>query len=251
MNDQMKDHNVSLHVYPLTFYPVFKDYPWGGRHLETELGREIPDGIVAESWDIAAHANGSTIVRNGDAAGLTLPQMLERWGLALVGTRNQQALRTGKFPLLIKLLDANTWLSVQVHPKDDYALEHEGEYGKTEMWIVLQAASGAELIYGFNPGVTKEAFAAAIEDGTTEQWLYHLPVEAGDIVFVPAGTVHALGPGVIVAEIQQNSDTTYRIYDWGRPRPLHIDKALDVLDFQVVQPSTYTPTVLCDGETTH
>ena len=117
-------------------------------------------------------------------------------------------------------------------PADDYALEHEGEYGKTEMWVVLRAEPGAELIYGFRPGVDREIFAQAIADGTTAEWLHRLPVKEGDVVFVPAGTIHALGPGVMVAEIQQNSDTTYRIYDWGRPRPLHIEQALDVLDFE-------------------
>ena len=234
-------------VYPLTFEPVFKDYPWGGRNLAIQLGRQIPDGIVAEIWYIAAHPNGSSVVRVGPEAGHPLPDVLERWGLALVGTRNETAQRAGKFPLLIKLLDANAWLSVQVHPADEYALEHEGEFGKTEMWVVLQAEPGAELIYGFIPGATRETFAQAIADGTTADWLYRLPVQVGDVVFVPAGTVHALGPGVIVAEIQQNSDTTYRIYDWGRPRPLHIEKALDVLDFESVEPQTLPPVVIEAG----
>lgn len=235
-------------VYPLTFRPAFKDYPWGGRNLAEVLGRDIPDGIVAESWDIAAHENGSSIVRDGPESGLSLPQVLEKWGRALVGARNQVSLDLGKFPLLVKILDANSWLSVQVHPADDYALEHEGEYGKTEMWVVLRAEPDAELIYGFRTGVTKEAFQTAIEEANTADWLYRLRVEEGDVVFVPAGTVHALGPGVMVAEIQQNSDTTYRIYDWGRPRPLHIDRALDVLDFSIVEPDAVIPVSIAGGE---
>jgi len=231
-------------LYPLQFTPVFKDYPWGGRNLATRFGRALPEGIVAESWEIAAHPNGSSTVRNGPLAGLTLPETLETWGEALVGSRNPRALREGKFPLLVKLLDANAWLSVQVHPDDAYGLAHDGDYGKTEMWVVLHAEPGAELIYGFRPGVTRTGFAEAIAGQRTADFLHRLAVRKGDVVFVPAGTVHALGPGVIVAEIQQNSDTTYRIFDWGRPRPLHIEKALDVLNFDQVEPQAYQPAPL-------
>ncbi len=234
-------------LYPLLFEPVFKDYPWGGRNLATQIGRAIPDGIVAESWDIAAHANGSSTVRNGALAGRTLPQALETWGETLAGRRNAASVEAGKFPLLIKLLDANTWLSVQVHPDDAYGLAHEGDYGKTEMWVVLHAEPGAELIYGFQPGVTQAAFARAIAEGHPAELLHRLSVRRGDVIFVPAGTVHALGPGIIVAEIQQNSDTTYRIYDWGRPRPLHIEKALDVLNFEQAAQAAFTPEPLPAG----
>ncbi len=247
MTDVLAGNDPTPTLYPLLFDPVFKDYPWGGRNLAERFGRSLPDGIVAESWDIAAHPNGSSTVRNGALAGRTLPQALEVWGEALVGKRNARSLQAGKFPLLVKLLDANAWLSVQVHPDDAYGLANEGEYGKTEMWIVLHAEPGAELIYGFRPGVTRDAFAAAIAEERTADFLHRLPVKKGDVIFVPAGTVHALGPGVIVAEIQQNSDTTYRIYDWGRPRPLHIDKALDVLNFDQVEPGAYEPTQL-DGD---
>ena len=137
----------SVDVYPLTFDPVFKDYPWGGQNLRTELGRTIPHGVVAESWDIAAHANGSSVVNNGPLVGLTLVDVQSQWGLSLLGQRNVAAVEEGRFPLLVKLLDANRWLSVQVHPADDYALAHEGEYGKTEMWVVLRAEPerGADL----------------------------------------------------------------------------------------------------------
>jgi mannose-6-phosphate isomerase len=223
-------------VYPLTFDPVFKDYPWGGRTLETRFGRTLPDGIVAESWEIAAHPNGSSIVNNGPLAGHSLPAVMDAWGEALVGSRNRDALRRGRFPLLIKLLDAHRWLSVQVHPADDYAYAHEGEPGKTEMWVVLHAEPGAELIYGFRAGVDIGRFREAVAEGETERWLYKVAVQRGDVIFVPAGAIHALGPGIVVAEIQQNSDTTYRIYDWGRPRPLHLAQAFDVLDFGLVEP---------------
>lgn len=228
-------------LYPLTFDPVLKDYPWGGRALETRFGRRLPPGIVAESWEIAAHPNGSSTVNAGALRGRTLPQVQALWGEALLGSRNRAALDSGRFPLLVKLLDANRWLSVQVHPDDAYALAHEGEPGKTEMWVVLHAQPGAELIYGFAPGVTPDGFRQAIAAGEVERWLHRMPVAQGDVIFVPAGAIHALGPGLLVAEIQQNSDTTYRIFDWGRPRPLHIDKAMDVLDFALVAPGALRP----------
>jgi mannose-6-phosphate isomerase len=173
-----------------------------------------------------------------------------RWGIDLVGTRNAGALARGRFPLLVKLLDANQWLSVQVHPQDDYAQEHDGEFGKTEMWIVLHAEPGAELVYGFETAVDRARFAQMIAANATGAALHHVPVAVGDVIFVPAGAIHALGPGILIAEIQQNSDATYRIYDWGRPRPLHIDKALDVLDWTLVRPQPLTPVPLAaDGYT--
>jgi mannose-6-phosphate isomerase len=235
-------------IYPLTFEPIFKDYPWGGRNLGDKLGRSIPDGIVAESWEIAAHPNGSSTVDNGPLAGFALPQVQEKLGEALLGSRNRTALAAGKFPLLVKLLDANRWLSVQVHPSDDYAQKHEGEWGKTEMWVVLHAEPEAQIIFGFKPGVDRVKFAQAIAAGRTEDWLHRLPVQPGDAILVPAGAIHALGPGLIVAEIQQNSDVTYRVYDWGRPRPLHIRQALDVIDFTLIQPAPCQPVPLLDDE---
>jgi len=239
---------ADINLYPLTFDPAFKDYPWGGRNLATKLGRTIPDGIVAESWEISAHPNGSSLVNNGPLAGKSLAEVMELWGEELVGSNSAPALELGKFPLLIKLLDANRWLSVQVHPDDDYGLAHEGELGKTEMWVVIHAEPGAEIIYGFAPGTTKDAYAAAMRAGNGADGLHRLPVTVGDVVFVPAGAIHALGPGVMVAEIQQNSDTTYRIYDWGRPRPLHIDQALAVLNFDLVAPTATLPIEILNEE---
>jgi mannose-6-phosphate isomerase len=238
-------------LYPLTFAPVFKDYVWGGRGLAEKLGRPLPEGIVAESWDVAAHPNGSSVVNDGPLQGKTLTEVMALWGEALVGSNNEEALALGKFPLLIKLLDANRWLSVQVHPDDEYGLAHENEFGKTEMWIVLEAVPGAEIIYGFKPSVTREAYAQAIDDGTAADLLHRVPVQKGDVVFVPAGAIHALGPGIIVAEIQQNSDTTYRIYDWGRPRPIHKEQALAVLDFNMVTPTTTQPRTLIKEDKLH
>lgn len=238
--------NRNRELYPLSFAPVFKDYIWGGRNLETKLGRPLPSGIVAESWEISSHPNGHTKVADGALAGYTLGGLQERFGVELLGAPAARQ----RFPLLIKLLDANRWLSVQVHPGDAYAAEHAGELGKTELWIVLHAEPGAELIYGLKSGVDRDRFAQAAASASIEEMLHRVPIRAGDVVYLPAGTVHALGPGVIIAEIQQNSDTTYRLYDWNRPgadgrlRPLHIQQALDVIDWRIVEPEAAPPPLL-------
>jgi mannose-6-phosphate isomerase len=238
-------------LYPLTFTPALRDYIWGGRNLETVYGRRLPPGPTAESWEISGHPTASTVVDAGPLRDQPLPAVLAALGADLVGTRAGWALDRGKFPLLIKLLDAEKRLSVQVHPTDDYALVHEnGELGKTEMWYVLHARPGAQLILGLRTGATPEAFRQAIAGNRLDMWLHHLPIKAGDAVFVPAGTVHAILEGALIAEIQQNSDTTYRIYDWGRvgsdgrPRPLHVDKALAVVDFQQIEPGPYPPVLV-------
>jgi mannose-6-phosphate isomerase len=246
-----QNQSMKKTIYPLTFTPVFRDYIWGGRNLETKLGRALPPGIVAESWEISGHPSSPTTVENGPLAGQTLPQVLAALGLDLVGSRSQVMLDRGKFPLLVKLLDATQPLSVQVHPNDDYANRHEnGELGKTEMWYILHAEPEAYLIYGLKPGVTPAAFRQALEAGSLETCLHQLPVKAGDAVFIPAGSVHAIMDGIMLAEIQQNSDTTYRVYDWnrlgpdGQPRPLHIDKAIEVINFAQVEPGHFQPQLI-------
>ncbi len=246
---------MTTDIYPLTFEPVFRDYIWGGRNLETLFGRHLPEGRIAESWEISGHPSSPTVVSNGPLAGKTLPELVTEMGVDLVGTASAEMLARGKFPLLVKLLDANRDLSVQVHPNDAYAGEYEnGELGKTEMWYILWAAPNAELIYGVAEGVTRESFKKAIESNTLETQLNRIPIKAGDTVFVPSGTVHALLAGTVAAEIQQNSDTTYRVYDWGRvgddgkPRPLHIDKALDVIDFDRAAPPLVEPVQVWSGE---
>lgn len=244
-------------LYPLLFEPVLKDYIWGGRNLAEKLGRAIPADmpIVAESWEIAGHKDGTSRVANGAFAGLLLTELHEKLGLDLIGSRSAWAQERGKFPLLIKILDANHELSVQVHPKDDYALAHEGnELGKTEMWVIVHAEPDAKIILGVKEGTTQEAFRQAIAAGNLEAYLHFLPVETGDFVCVPAGSVHAILDGIMIAEIQQNSNTTYRVYDWnrmgkdGQPRPLHVDKALDVINFEQVEPSICPPTVVAEGD---
>jgi mannose-6-phosphate isomerase len=231
-------------LYPLLFQPVLKDYIWGGRNLEKLLNRDLPEGVIAESWEIAAHEDGDTAVRNGPYAGRTLTDLHAELGLALIGRRSKWAQERGKFPLLIKLLDAHRPLSVQVHPDDEYALSHEGnELGKTEMWVILHAEPDAAIILGVAPETTPESFRQALEAGQLASHLHHIPVKTGDFVCVPSGSLHAILGGILIAEIQQNSNTTYRVYDWnrvdddGRSRPLHIEKALDVINFQQIAPS--------------
>ncbi len=239
---------MSHALYPLLFEPVLKDYIWGGRNLE-KLGRTLPaEGVIAESWEIAGHKDGTTRVINGRFAGMLLTDLQAELGLALIGSRSAWAHERGKFPLLIKLLDANRPLSVQVHPRDAYALAHEGnELGKTEMWVVLHAEPGAELILGLAGQVTANEFRVAIDNNQLEPYLHRMPAKTGDHICVPAGSLHAIMGGLLIAEIQQNSNTTYRVYDWnrvgadGQPRPLHIDKALDVINFDQIAPVICPP----------
>lgn len=241
-------------LYPFTFSPVLKDYIWGGRNLETKLGRTLPqETIIAESWEIAAHKDGTSTVTNGPLQSKSLQELVEQYGLDLIGRNSKWALERGKFPLLIKILDANRNLSVQVHPKDDYALAHEGnELGKTEMWVVLHAEPGAEVILGVKSGSNADAFRQAIADGQLEPFLHRIPVQAGDHINVPAGSLHAIMGGLLIAEIQQNSNTTYRVYDWnrlghdGKPRPLHIEKAMDVINFEQIEPKKSNAQVVTD-----
>ncbi len=241
-------------LYPLTFEPVLKNYIGGGRGLE-RFGRTLPPGNTAESWEIAAHEDGTAVINNGHFAGQRLTELHQTLGLRLIGANNAWAQERGKFPLLIKLLDANRPLSVQVHPDDDYALAHEGnELGKTEMWVVLAAEPDAAVILGIRAGTTPCKFRQAIHDGNLEPYLHRLPVRAGDVVCVPAGSLHAILGGLIIAEIQQNSNTTYRVYDWnrlgidGRPRPLHVDKAMDVINFDQVEPGLCPPELIYDAQ---
>jgi len=221
-------------VYPLTFKPVYKERVWGGRNLENLLGRKLPEGKIGESWDLCSHKNGMSIVENGDLAGKTLAKLMADYKETLMG---QDYNPSGYFPLLIKVLDANDQLSVQVHPDDEYAYRVNKEAGKTEAWYVLAAKSGAKIIYGLREEVTKEDFRAAVKAGKVMACLREVPVKKGDMIYVPSGLVHALLDGVVVYEVQQNSDTTYRVYDYdrvdrnGQTRELHTEKALEVITF--------------------
>jgi mannose-6-phosphate isomerase len=222
--------------YPLKFKPEMKERVWGGRALE-QFGLELPDGPIGEGWMIGDHPNGTTKVVNGELAGMGLDKVRQTYGRTMFGTKGFSE-QNGRFPLLIKLLDCNDDLSVQVHPDNDYKGLPEGELGKTEMWYVLDAKPGAKIIYGLQPGINRESFAQGIADNRIMDCLQEVEVTAGDSFYIPAGTVHALCAGVLVAEIQQNSDTTYRLYDYdrlgldGKPRELHIEDSLNVTAYE-------------------
>ena len=218
-------------MYPLKLKPVIKDYLWGGTKLKTEFGYETDLEIAAEAWQLCCHKDGENIIENGEMAGKTLTEVLKIWGDDALGNR---AKAFEYFPILIKFIDAKQSLSIQVHPDDKYAMINEGEYGKTEMWYVVDCEEGAELIYGFTDEISKEEFRERIENNTLTQVCNSVPVNKGDVFFITAGTLHAIGSGILIAEVQQNSNSTYRVYDFGRvgadgkPRELHIDKAADV-----------------------
>ncbi len=220
-------------MYPLKLKPNVTDYLWGGNRLKTEYGYETDKKIAAEAWVLSCHKDGAGTVLNGDMVGKSLPEVLEIWGKEALGKRAE---KFPYFPLLIKLIDAKQKLSVQVHPDDKYALENEGEFGKTEMWYVVDCDEGAELIYGFKEDISKEEFERRIKDNTLTEVCNFVPVSKGDVFFISAGTLHAIGEGILIAEVQQNSNTTYRVSDYGRlgadgkPRPLHVEKALDVTE---------------------
>ena len=231
--------------YPLKFYNIYKDYIWGGRNLQ-KIGKELPEtGNVAESWELSAHENGLSKIKNGEYEGLLFKDFIEKFGQQAIG-RELDSKFIEKFPLLIKFIDANDRLSVQVHPNDEYAYINEnGELGKNEMWYIIHAEPGAKLVAGLASGVDKAAFEKSIKDGTLESCMNFMPVETGDFLNIPCGMVHAIGKGIIIAEVQQSSNTTYRVYDYnrigadGKLRELHIDKALDVIDFSITQKSCH------------
>lgn len=214
--------------------PVFKDYIWGGTNLKEKFHKNTPYARTAESWEVAVHKDGNSTVQNGCFSGQTLAKVIETLGEKLTGTKQKDE----KFPLMLKFIDAHDLLSVQVHPDDGFAAVNEnGELGKTEMWYVLSADEGAELIYGFKNEISKDEFENAIKNKNLKSVLNSVPVKKGDVFFIPAGTVHAIGKGMIIAEIQQNSNTTYRVYDWDRvdkngvSRELHVEKAIAVSSF--------------------
>lgn len=240
-------------LYPLLFNPVYKEKIWGGNKIQNFFHRNITGDKIGESWEIAAHKNGMSIIANGEFAGEPFQGLLDKYPAQLLGKRVSYE-KDNKFPLLVKLLDANDKLSVQVHPDDNYARKNEGEQGKTEMWYIIDAEPAAKLIYGVKPGIGREEFSQAIEKGIMEEYLCEIEVEKGDFFFIPSGTIHAIEEGILLAEIQQNSDTTYRVYDWnrkgenGKPRDLHIKKALDVIDFAVNPFSNTTKSLLVENQ---
>ena len=221
--------------YPMKLIAPLKDYLWGGTRLKDEYGKKTDLDIVAESWELACHKDGKSMIANGEAKGETLEAWLVKQQDDVLGTHVE---KFPYFPLLIKLIDARGNLSVQVHPDNDYAQRVEGEYGKTEMWYIVDCEPGASLLYGFKSKISKEEFERRIQDNTLLDVCNRVPVHKGDVFFIDSGTLHAIGEGILICEIQQNSNTTYRIYDYGRvgkdgkPRELHVAKALDVTNLE-------------------
>lgn len=227
-------------LYPLTFHPIFQERIWGGRKLETLYGKPLPPGkIIGESWEISDRADANSVVTNGPLAGKTLAELMHSHRAEIMGRARSP---DGRFPLLIKLLDAQDNLSLQVHPPQHLAAELGG-CAKTEMWYVSAAEPGALLYAGLRRGVTREQFADKTRKGAVAECFHQLPVREGDSLFLPSGRVHALGKGLVIFEIQQNSDTTYRVFDWnrldasGKPRQLHIEESLKCIDFEDFEPS--------------
>lgn len=208
--------------------PVFKDYIWGGNRLKTDFGFENSLEKTAEAWVLSCHKDGENIIENGRFSGKRLSEVVTD---EMLGTNGN---KFDFFPILIKLIDAKDNLSLQVHPDNEYALKNENEYGKTECWYILDCEKDAELIYGFKEDISSDEFRKSIENDTVLDKVNHVKVNKGDFFFIDSGTLHAIGKGILLAEIQQNSNTTYRVYDYnrlgndGKPRPLHIDKAVDV-----------------------
>lgn len=240
-------------MYPLKLTPPVKDYLWGGTKLKTDFGFETEKEIAAEAWMLSCHKDGMNVVLNGEHKGKTINEVLDIWGKEALGKRAE---KFSYFPILIKLIDAKQKLSVQVHPNDNYALKVEGEYGKTEMWYVVDCEQGAELVYGFKKDISGEEFEKRIKDNTLLEVCNCVPVSKGDVFFIEAGTLHAIGEGILIAEVQQNSNTTYRVSDYGRlgadgkPRELHIDKALEVTNCEVPKiPYGKVGKALCNGIT--
>jgi mannose-6-phosphate isomerase len=225
---------------PFLLAPAPKDYLWGGTRLHDEYGKALSCSPLAESWECSTHPDGQSLVASGDFTGTKLGDLLSNQP-DLLGT-HPLLLTDGRaeLPILIKLIDAKEKLSVQVHPDDDYARLHEHDSGKTELWYILHAGKQAEIVYGFRRTMTASQVRDTISRGTIESCLNHIPVHKNDLFFIPAGTVHEIGAGVLLAEIQQSSNLTYRLYDYDRTdrnglhRPLHIDKALDVATLSAV-----------------
>jgi len=217
--------------YPMKMAPAFKDYLWGGNKLKNEWNKSTNFDITAESWELSAHNNGQSIVENGELKGQTLSQVISKLGVHCIGEGFSQG---DKFPILIKFIDAKQKLSIQVHPDDSYALKNEGEFGKTEMWYVVDAEEGSGILCGFNRDLTRDEYSQRIKDNTLLEVMNFVECKKGDTFFITPGTVHAIGEGLVIAEIQQNSDVTYRVSDYGRVgadgklRELHIVKSIDV-----------------------
>jgi len=227
-------------LYPLTFHPIFKERVWGGREIEKLYGKKLPAGKpIGESWEISDRTGDESVIANGPLAGKTLHWLMQHHPADLLGAAKPAA--GNRFPILCKILDAREKLSLQVHPPAHQAKALGGD-PKTEMWFVADAARGADLFVGLKKGVTRAQFEKKIQDGKVADCFHRIPVKSGDVMFLPSGRVHAIGAGLVIFEIQQNSDTTYRVFDWdrvgldGKPRELHVPQSLASIDFNDFEP---------------
>ena len=239
-------------LYPMRFKPRFKERVWGGCRLRELYGKDVPgDAAIGESWEVTDRPGDESEIVNGPLAGTTLRALMERSAADVLGDATPAA--DGRFPLLCKILDAREKLSLQVHPPA--RVRHLGD-PKTEMWYIADAAAGAELFVGLQRGITRAAFERAIHAGRVAECFHRIPVQAGDTMFLPSGRVHAIGAGLVIFEIQQNSDTTFRVYDWdrvgldGKPRELHVAESLESIDFDDFEPPLVHPTPRREGSFT-
>lgn len=226
-----------MKFYPLTFHPILKERIWGGTKLQSHLNKAIPSGTTGESWEISTVPNDISVVNRGALEGKNLNELIDLYPEAILGATI--VTRFGKqFPLLFKFIDAKEDLSIQLHPNDELAQKRHNSFGKTEMWYVMQADTNSRLVVGFKNAISKETYLQHLEQKQLLDLLQEYPVQAGDVFFLETGTVHAIGAGVLIAEIQQTSDITYRIYDWdrvdaqGNSRELHTELALDAITFE-------------------
>lgn len=237
-------------LYPLTFHPIFKERVWGGRQLQELYGKQLPPDVpIGESWEITDRPEGVSVISNGPLASKDLHWLMEHHAAELLGSARPQ---NGRFPLLVKLLDAQDDLSLQVHPPAHKAAGLGGE-PKTEMWYVAQATPTAQIYVGLKKGVTAQIFENKLHDGSVAECFHRHTIKAGDAMFLPSGRVHALGAGSVIFEIQQNSDTTYRVFDWnrvgldGKPRDLHLPQAMASIDFSDFEPALLPQEIILEN----
>jgi len=222
-----------MKLYPFSFKPVYIEKIWGGSKLKETFSRDIISNNIGESWEVSVHPNGKSKIANGKLADEELIYLIEKYPEKIIGEKYNN-----DFPLLIKFLDVSKKLSVQVHPDDEYTKNLTHESGKTEIWYILAAKDDAEIIYGLKNNTTREEMKESIKKGSLEKHLNSVSVNKGDVIYIPSGTIHCIKGGVLLAEIQQSSDSTYRVYDWnrtnsdGQSRELHIDRALDVINYE-------------------
>lgn len=247
---QSGDTMLKSALYPLKLEPSLHTKVWGGRKLSSELQKPLPtQDPYGEAWEL----HDTSTVANGELSGKTLKEVLETYGTDLIGANNNP---DEGFPLLAKFLDASDWLSIQVHPNDEQAKELEDDpRGKTEAWVILTADENAQLVIGIKSGTSRDVMAQAIQENRLEEFVVYADVKGGDVLYIPANTVHALGPGLLIYEIQQSSNITYRLYDWGRmgldgkPRDLHIEKGVQVSNLESLPEITHPDgELIVDGE---